>query len=216
MKNLSPSSAKNPIDQTLAWYEKQPWLRALVQTVPVGGGTIDTLLAWRGTHLNQQRIDELLKNVSVRLANVEEEKLDRDSLESEEFFEVFRTCAEIAARTASKSKRERLADFLAGTMLHGLDDLSLQFAEDLKALQELHLYVMALFPCEKTYGVKKSYPREDRLQNLDKCAYEKVVSDLQRFGFLEYDDSEGMWDENEGGALFTTDYFRRFMGAMTI
>ena len=152
----------NPIDRTLAWYEAQPWLRALVQTVPIGGGSVDTLPAWRGTQLDQQRVEELFKNVSEKLSRIEEGDLPQDVLQSEEYFEVFRTCAETAAHTASQSKRERVADFLAGTLLHGLDDLTAQFAEDLKVLQEVHLYVMAQFPREKTHGVKKSYPLRRR------------------------------------------------------
>ncbi len=44
-------------DWLLVMYEKEKaaWLRALVLWIP-GAGPVDMLLAWRGTHLNQQRV----------------------------------------------------------------------------------------------------------------------------------------------------------------
>jgi hypothetical protein len=208
-------SIQHPIDQCLSWYENQPWLRALVQMVPLGGGSIDTLLAWRGTQLNQQRIDELLANISEKLSDIAEDRLRQETIQSEEFFDVFRTCAETAAHTASKSKRELLADFLAGTIRSGLGDLSSQFAEDLKVLQEMHLYVLANLPHRAPSVVPRNRPRKSEYDQIDDCCYEKVIADLERLGFISKDDSEDMWDEHDGACLFTTKYMERFMHAIT-
>jgi hypothetical protein len=203
------------IDQILSWYERQPWLRAIVQMVPVGGGSIDTLLAWRGTHLNQQRIEELFNNVSDRLRNVEERSLHQESIKSEDFFEVFRTCAETAAHTASEYKRARLADFLAGVIVEGLDDLTAQFAEDLKNLQELDLLLLTVLPTREGLAVYKNRPNKYEYEAFDSCTYKKALSNLQRLGLVEPSPSEDHWGEKEGGVLFTTEYLSRFMYAMT-
>jgi hypothetical protein len=65
------------IDRIFSSYEKAPWLRALIQWVP-GAGPVDTLLAWRGTHLNQQRVEELLRNVDMRISHIEGSVLNKD------------------------------------------------------------------------------------------------------------------------------------------
>jgi hypothetical protein len=152
------------LDRQLAWYENQGWLRAMVQMVPIGGGSIDSLLAWRGTHLNQVRVEELIKNLSDKLKDVGD-KLNEKTLQSEEFFEVFRTCAETAAHSCSESKRERVASFLAGTVVHGCKDLTLHIADDLESLQDYHFQLIALLPHAKQQLVHRFKPKWDETFN---------------------------------------------------
>lgn len=121
------------VDRMLAWYEGQPWLRAVIQAIPFGGGSADTLLAWRALHLNKRRVEELFGSISERLSSVEESSLDEEFLQSEQFFDLFRNCADIVARTSSEYKRKHVADFLAGTIVRGqVHDLSQQIVEDLR------------------------------------------------------------------------------------
>src|SRR5215218_5843715 len=137
MQSEGEPSGQGTVDRMLAWYESQPWLRAVIQAIPFGGGSADTLLAWRALHLNKRRVDELLANISERLSSVEESSLDEEFLRSEQFFDLLRSCADIVAKTSSEYKRKHVADFLAGTVVRGqVHDLSQQTAEDLRVIQD--------------------------------------------------------------------------------
>lgn len=179
------------IDRNLLWYESHPWIRAVLQAVPYAGGSLDTLLAWRAVYLNKQRAEELFDNISERLSNVE--GLSESFLRSEDFFELFRSCIEVAIRSASKYKRQYVADFLAGTIRQGrTDDLSQQIAEDLRVLQDFHLQILALLPSHSK-GVLTStkilvevidIQSLQKNTSLDFAVFNKGISDLERLGFI--------------------------------
>lgn len=104
------------IDRILTGYESAPWLRAVIQAVPIVGGSLDTLLSWRGVALNKQRVEEMFCQVSERLTILRLESLDTEFLGSEKFFEIFRACAEAVAKTSDGEKRKLVANYLAGTI----------------------------------------------------------------------------------------------------
>jgi hypothetical protein len=141
-----------------------------------------------------QRIEELFANVSERLSDLETDLSQDEELKSDNFLEVFRTCVETAAHTASEYKRQRVADFLAHAIRFGMDDLSEQFAEDLKFLAELHLFTLSRLPSRKRGFVSQKRPDKFEFKELDDCLYEKAISDLQRLGFITLDVGGGLLD----------------------
>lgn len=179
------------IDRSLLWYESHPWIRAVVQAVPYGGGSLDTLLAWRAVYLNKHRAEELLNNVSERLSNVE--NLSESFLRSEDFFELLRTCLDVVSRSANESKRKYVADFLAGTIRRGCThDLSQQIAEDLRAVQDFHLEIVTLIPHHMKTVTTSTKLQIDIIDfsslrttsNFDNGLFNKAISDLGRLGFV--------------------------------
>jgi hypothetical protein len=151
----------NIIDGILEKYERATWLRALVQ-LPPGGGSVDVLLAGRASTLNQQRVEELIANVSMRIDRLSGEQLKREFLASDEFFEIFRTAAEVVAHTASAEKRLIVSDYLSGTIYNGVvTDLGAQVLEDLKFMQSVHLQVLVALPAISNQGVSKQRPPRD-------------------------------------------------------
>ena len=131
----------------MAWYERQPWLRAVVQAFPVLGGSADTMLAWRGTVLGQRRFMELIADVSSRVAELETTGPVDSLLEDDRFVELFKIAAETATASASVEKRKRASALLAGTLLSGtVSDLSNQIARDLAILDDFHLIILASLP----------------------------------------------------------------------
>jgi hypothetical protein len=210
MTNDEQSLARQAADPALLWYEKQAWLRALVQVVPVAGGSLDTLLAWRAVHLNNQRIERLFTAISERLEKIEAGKLDEQFIQSEEFFELFRTCTETVVRTASSQKRQLVADFLAGTIQRGVvTELSQQIAEDIQVLQDLHLQILADLAIEPIAEVN-SYPSR-RLQEMPEAVYQKGIADLERLGFLNYTNAAIVGPSR---IMRTTGYFMLFTQAV--
>ena len=174
-------------NQVMLWYEKQPWIRAVVQAIPVAGGPADTLLAWRGTYVNQKRVEELFRRVTGRLSQLAESAISREYLASDEFFEILRTCVEAVARAADAQKRKIVADYLASSIERGVfTDLSQQIAEDLKVLQPLHLQIIATLPQEPNVGVNLNSPLVG-LEEMNVATYRKGLADLERLGFIRFD-----------------------------
>ena len=197
-------------DAFLQWYDQQPWLRAIVQVIPGVGGSIDTLLAWRGSSTNQKRIGELLRNISDRLSGLEEASLPESFLESDEFFELFRTIAEVVARSANEKKRRTAADFLAGIIIRStITDLSQQMAEDLRMLQELHLQILAALPDKPGSSINRDKP-PPRISDMDVGNYRKGLTDLERLGFISFNNKGIGLYGGGGGRWETTQYLTKF------
>lgn len=193
----------------LEWYERTTWLRALVQ-LPPGGGSVDVLLAGKASALNQQRVMQLIELVNAQLEQVKEDQLNKEYLASDEFFDVFRTAAEIVAHSTSNEKRQLVAAYLAGQIRgRPVTDLGAQVLEDLRFLQPIHLQVLAVLPMKGSQGVsKRQVP--DGIQEMPIDVYEKTMSDLERYGFIRYN-TDGIGTIGGGGGHWeTTEYVRIF------
>ncbi len=197
------------ISKLLQLYEKSSWLRAIVQ-LPPGGGSIDTLLAGKAAGINQKRVEELLENVNYQIEALDGNKINKSFLESEEFFEIFRTAAEIAARSANKEKRRLVAAYLSGAVRNGsITDLSTQILEDMRSMQPTHFQLLAILPIDADQGVNKKLPPE-ALREMPKEVYEKGMADLERYGFIRYN-TAGIGTLGGGGGHWeTTKYVRIF------
>ena len=202
---LGPFPAEGSFDKIVQWYEKQPWLRAVVQAVPYAGGPADTLLAWRGVHVNQKRVMELFRHVNDRVSALEGSKLSHEFLGSGEFFEILRSCVEAAARAADTEKRKKVANYLAGTIERGtITDLSQQIAEDLKLLQPLHLKIIEALPNQSEVEVHRDFPPAP-ISGMDLAFYQKGLADLERLGYIRFHRSGGTINAG-GGHWATTKY----------
>lgn len=166
----------------LIWYEQATWLRALLQ-VPPGGASLDILLTGKAAQINQRRLNELIENIESRVRMLEK-PLSPKFLQSENFFELFRTAAEIVCRSASHEKRSIVADCLAGAIqVETVTDLRLQVMEDLRSMHMMHIQVLTAIPKIKGQEVSKTQKPES-LQNMPEEVYEKAIADLERYGFI--------------------------------
>jgi hypothetical protein len=198
-------------------YAGMSWFRAVIALVPVYGGSIDTLLAARGTRRGQERLQDFIESVSRRVGALEERTLDVAFLQSDQFFEVFEAAAAVAVRTASKRKREMAAGLLSGTIERAaISDLTLQIARDLQTLDEAHLQVLAFF------ADNPGLPVDPNIQPLPLVpigldVYRKILSDLERHGFIRYDNiMVGVLNGGPGQWVRTgyIDIFRRAVGTV--
>ncbi len=155
------------------------------------------------------RVNELIAGVSRRVQALEG-ALPIALLQSETFFEAFRTAAEIVARSADQKKREVVAEYLSGMIRDGfVTDLGTQVLEDLRFLQSLHIQVLAALPSVENTPVNKQHPPES-LGGMPADVYEKAMSDLERLGFLRYS-TAGIGTLGGGGGHWeTTSYVRVF------
>lgn len=115
--------------------------RALIQTIPIIGGALDTLMAGKGTQIQQDRFYALVDALARRLDELEE---SREIEPSEELFDLLRVAVENSVRTRSETKRERFANIIANKVVS--DENSWDDAETamrlLAELDELHIFTL--------------------------------------------------------------------------
>lgn len=228
MEKNKLSVEKNAIDSALVWYQSQPWFRAVIQFIPFCGGPIDTVLASRADNLNKERVEELFSNVSKSLSKIEESSLNKVFLQSEEFFDLLRSCAETVARTVSEYKRNHVAAFLGGTIKQGqTHDLSQQIVEDIRLIQDFHLHILNTLPQSLTSNILR--PEGERESDkvidlhalkeatgLDWGVFNKGISDLERLGFINYSSEATVWGGGSVDVCRATRYLNIFREAVSI
>lgn len=69
-------------------YEDNAIARVIVNAIPYIGGSVDVLLTQRWSRIRQQRIDDLLEKISVELSEIKETAVTKETLESEEFYDL--------------------------------------------------------------------------------------------------------------------------------
>lgn len=199
--------------EMLTEYEKSYFFRAIVQAVPYGG-SLDTLLAGKAAEINKRRFDELMSNLSQRLDLLDQSMIRHEYLGSEEFFDLLRSAVEVVIKCTDEGKRKLVADFLVGDAINSEpNDLGFQVIEDLRVLQAFHLQVLKEMPNGEGVEVNRLTPPES-LHGMDSAVYEKAISDLERLGFVRYDEAGiGTWGGGSGKWV-TTPYLKVFRCAI--
>lgn len=221
-----PEKVGGLLSEFLTGYEKEPILRALVQLLFPFGGPTDFLLAWKATNSYQRRVQALLESVVLSVSTLEERTYNKEFLYSEEFFELLGTCIEIVARTVSENKRKHVAAFLVGIIRKGqTHDLSQQIAEDLRALQDFHLQMLASIPAILVSNIRapeteRSAPKVidvhkwKEVVGMDWAVFNKGKTDLERLGFITYDSEATAWAGGDIGNYRPTGYFTIFKDSL--
>lgn len=200
--------------EMLIEYEKSYFFRAIVQAVPYGG-SVDTLLAGRAVEIIKRRLEELMSNLSERLDVMDQSVIRHGYLASEEFFDLLRSAVEVVIKCSDEGKRQLVADFLVGDVINPEpNDLSFQVVEDLRVLQPFHLAVLKEMPDGEGVGVNRLNPPE-LLHKMEAAVYQKAISDLERLGFVRYDEAGIGTFGGGSGKWVTTPYLGVFRRAIT-
>ncbi len=199
--------------EMLVEYEKSYVLRAIVQAVPYAG-SIDMLLAGRAAEINKRRFDELLENLSQRLDILDQSVVRHDYLASDEFFDLLRSAVEVVIKCSDEGKRKLVADFLVGDAINPEpNDLGFQVIEDLRQLQPFHIQVLKEMPDSAGVEINRITPPES-LHGMDSAVYQKAISDLERLGFVRYDEAGIGKLDGGSGKWVTTTYLGLFRRAI--
>jgi hypothetical protein len=103
-------AVKAAVDRTVERYASVDLLRAGVQAIPLIGGAVDTILSGRAGRLQLARLDQFIKQLHVRLSDIEGAKVNFDS---DEFVDFMVACLEKASRARTPEKSQRFADIVA-------------------------------------------------------------------------------------------------------
>ena len=84
--------------------------RTLIQNLPLIGGHLDSLLAYKGSKIIQERVKVFFEETKRSLNYLKEEKIDKKFLESDEGFYIFQSILDKVLRTNEKDKVKLFCD----------------------------------------------------------------------------------------------------------
>lgn len=190
----------------------QALLKLITGELPVIGtvySAFEGSINAKAAEIKEKRVRDLLSDISVRIARLDEVKINKEYLSSEEFFETFRDALDIAGKSSDSEKRTLIADYLVGrATIDTNTDFDDQVLTDLRDLKPFHLKIIRVLNDSVGSGVNMNNPPE-LIHDMDKMLYKKGMSDLSRFGFIEYVDEGGAIGSG-GGFWITTPYLKAF------
>lgn len=81
-------------------------LRTVIRNLPGIGQALDDLFAYKGSKILKKRINLFFKKTHEKLKKIDEEKIDKEYLESEEFFYIFQRILRQVSLSEEKEKVE--------------------------------------------------------------------------------------------------------------
>lgn len=114
---MSKKSVDDAIGTILEKYSDNTHIRLAVRTlIPYLGDGLDFVFSEGAAKIRAERLNLLLSELEKRLTEIEESKIDKEFLASEEFYEIFTKTMDTAIRTYRKEKIAYLALFLKNSV----------------------------------------------------------------------------------------------------
>ncbi len=107
---------RDKLAKAAEYYTQNAELRTAICSIPHIGSAIDVFVATKGQNIIQRRVRSLIENLSSNMSKLEERKVDKEFLRSEEFFELIVRAFEYAARTKDDEKIGLYAQILRGAV----------------------------------------------------------------------------------------------------
>ena len=132
---------KKALNKASEKYSKQIVIRALIQTIPYIGSSLDTLFAGKGSQIQFERLKHFLEILKEKL-----EKIEKDIYiqPSEEFFDLMVNIFDGVIKTRIKEKRERFANIIINKIINEStrwDEAEIA-TRLLKELDEIHIRIL--------------------------------------------------------------------------
>jgi hypothetical protein len=133
-------AVKAAVDRTVERYASGDLWRVGVQSIPVIGGAIDTILSGRASRLQLARLERFVSQLHTRLLHVEAAHVD---LECDEFVDFMVTCLDKASRARTPEKSQRFADVVVTQVCEGRPWDEADMATRLLAdLEDIHMSIL--------------------------------------------------------------------------
>ncbi len=216
------SDIKHQIQQGLEIYSQRTVLRAVVNAIPWVGGSLDVVLSSGGQKIIEQRVCEIITRLKDDLELVKEVAIDREFLDTEAFFDLFRKALEASIKTRDDEKIKLYARILRNSLFKSV--INKDAAEDyLSVLAELSSKELAV--AKVIYDMQKDGPQKDEneLQMAERSGWKNLASRaglqedeqdfilkrLERTGLIK-EITSGYWDY-AGGVYVITKAFHSMM-----
>lgn len=99
-------------------YVQNTLLRAAINLIPYIGGSLDVVLASRGS-LHPKRIVEFLESLKEEMSRIEEERIDIAYLKTQEFSDIILKLMEASLRTRDREKMRLYANIQRLNQING-------------------------------------------------------------------------------------------------
>lgn len=204
-------------------YSENALLRASISAIPFIGSPFDIFLATKAQKIVNDRIMNLFNELKEEMSTLESKIVDKEYIDSEEFFDLFIKTIEMTAKTRSKEKVKLYAKLLKGATK--FQDRKKYFLEEyLQVLSELTMKELEVAKAIYKQQREKQRKDENELQWALRCGWEEVEKECPsipeedfRFIFLRLQKSGlvkeivGGFFDYKGGVFVITQVFRKIM-----
>ncbi|MDE3074708.1 MAG: hypothetical protein KGJ86_04700 [Chloroflexota bacterium] len=182
------------IDRAVERYDELGKLRAPLQLIPVVGPVLDVIVSSTASRIQRERLEGFFADLRTACEALDQAKIDRKFLESEDFFDLFVATTERMLRTGAAAKREALRNVFVNGMLRDNSDgpfkeIALRIVGDLTpahvvALAYAHR-LAARFTAEQREAKSDFTPIQDLDEQLGSPESARTVAhDLLALGLL--------------------------------
>lgn len=204
-------------------YADQTLIRSLINIIPYVGGSIDLLLSSSGQNYVIRRIEYLISELNEQIGKLDETKINRDFLETEEGFDLIIKAFNSASRTRQNEKLKLYAKIIKSAITEGKE-----FEEDepeiyLRIIEELSIKEIRVAKClyqlkevniinEENSKVDMSNDYlwlSNQYPEFDKDELISIFSRLEREGLIKED--VGNYFGYDGGSYFINPLFKKFI-----
>lgn len=120
-----PAVISDAFDRSSAWYAENEMVRNYITSIKVIGIPLDSIFAKRGKNIIERRTKRLFDIIDEKLSDLDDDKIDKKYLESEEFYDLIRETIESSAKTSSDDKIYYYVKILRGAVkIHNRDEYS--------------------------------------------------------------------------------------------
>jgi|SRR5579872_725065 len=133
-----------------AVYADQTWLRGLIQAVPYIGGTLDTWMGAPSSAAQKRHVEKFMAETFEHFEKLDENVIDREFIESEEFFILFQQMLLRAAKTHDEEKIKLLSKAFSRAAIATVDSISRDsMIEIIDCLSPAHVLVLRTLVANK-------------------------------------------------------------------
>lgn len=222
------------ISDIISKYSENPALRIITNTLPVIGPPIDLALSTYAEEIYKSRLEKIIEILHKEINQLKEEKINKEFIESEAFFDIFLLYLEKGIKTRQGKKVQYYARILMGAIerpktieqseqeIEKISELSLTDLLVVKYMYDENCKDPELFenPDETISGSKlmknipNNIPKVDDfekvgIKGMEKTGIQISVNNLSSVGFVkEYSGSAGNYG---GGWYFITPLLKEIM-----
>jgi hypothetical protein len=208
------------IDNLNALYSQSPIVKGLIDGglsfIPFLGSAITSALDTRTSQIYEKNSREFSEEVKSLVNQLDEEKIDKQFLESEEFVSLLIETLARNARTHEREKTKLFATIFVNATILGKSKVLYKegFLQIIDALSATHIHIFA-FICQKSLEMTDTNPdfildeQIKEVTGVDKDTVQAYCAHMMRFGLL-YDPTVGRWGHEGPGKYNITAYGKEF------
>jgi len=173
VRKIFPKYISEKTKPAIERYSENAILRASISKIPFIGSPLDIFLTTKAQKIFSDRIINLFDELKYEMTTLENKKVDKDYINSEEFIDLFINAIEAAAKTRSNEKIKLYAKLLKG---------AIKFQDRRKYSPEEYLQVLSELTIKELEVAKAIYRQqrqerrkdEDELQWALRCGWEEL------------------------------------------